>query len=165
MNTVDFIREATILDLKYIDKYVTGNVGIGFIPKPTIERIILKQERFKSRFIVYEENLDLVGFSYYSIAETTRIFMMFVQEDARRFYRASRMVSYIEDEARNKFGVFMKVRVANHLESNDFWKAMGYLKQYEDMGRWLNKPTKGASVVNVYFKALIPTFFYQGRDM
>ena len=125
------VRKAVWRDWPYIDglRKREGR-ALGFIPKAVYESV-LTQTRVANRdrwryqqVIVTVDNDDLTGFCMWSThAELSNIFQIVVQEDARRWYRAMLMVTWVETEAQKlkKHGV--TCRVAMDLESNLFWQA------------------------------------------
>lgn len=164
------MREGTLLrngqgeDWLYIDslRKKEGN-ALGFIPKDVYisvleRRRVHNRDRWKyQEVLVTEDNGQLTGFcmtSYFS--DMANIFQVVVQQDARRWHRALLMVDHVEDRAHqlNKSGV--TCRVAMDLESNMFWRGVGYNPVGETISTWLNqKESASKRPLFVYEKSFI----------
>ena len=141
------LRDALPGDFGYIDslRKKEGN-ALGFIPKGAYEGIIGKysadgRARWKySRLMVTVDNGDLTGFCYVSYAgEMAKIFQIVVQEDARRWQRALMMADQVEKDAVSFGKTGISCRVAYDLESNFFWRAIGYVPLKQGTSTWLNQ--------------------------
>ena len=117
------VRRATLGDIKYIDSLrKKEGEAIGFIPLQRYEMEI-NGDRHGS-ILVYEENLDLVGFVYatHNRAGVTHIQQVAIQEDARRMERASALVLAVRKER----DWLLSCRCAADLDSTHFWEALGF---------------------------------------
>ena|SRR5215831_3412184 len=141
------LRDAVGADWIYIDSLrKREGSALGFIPKDAylsvLERRCLSgRERYRyQRVLVTEDNGDLTGFAYISYADDfASIVQIVVQEDARRWHRALLMADEVERDVR-KFGKQgITCRVAYDLESNFFWRAIGYLPIRQVVSTWLNQ--------------------------
>ena len=134
-------------DWQYIDSLrKREGAALGFIPKAVYESVleqrrVANRDRWRyQRIIVTEDNGDLTGFCMWSIhGERSNIFQIVIQADARRWHRAILMTQWVETEARGLKKVGVKCRVAMDLESNIFWRALGYVPVEAVVSTWLNQ--------------------------
>lgn len=141
------VRDAVSCDWLYIDSLrKREGSALGFIPKDAYTSVlegrqIANRERHKyQRIIVTEDNGDLTGFCYASFAsDWASIIQIVVQSDARRWHRAILMVDLVEAEASKRSNIGIKCRVAIDLESNWFWRAIGYEPERIVTSTWLNQ--------------------------
>ncbi len=142
-----FIREAIGDDFLYIDslRKKEGN-ALGFIPKDAYISVLEKnrvanRDRWKySKIWVSEDNGELTGFVFASFNEDPAIIIQIVvQEDARRWHRAILLEKQVDKRARYLNLSSIKCRVAIDLESNFYWKAMGYIPIETVTSTWLNQ--------------------------
>jgi hypothetical protein len=141
--------------------------ALGFIPKAVYESVLEarpvanRARHLYSRILVTVDNNDLTGFCYASYAgDFASIIQIVVQKDARRWARALLMADEIESDARrfNKKG--LTCRVAYDLESNHFWRAIGYEPMQLVTSTWLNqKESKSKRPLWVYRKWFAGTLF------
>lgn len=148
MNNLDtIIRPGKPEDWNYIDSLrIKESHSLGFIPKNSYMSVLAKipdgvRKRWEYASInVVEDNGDLTGFCYATFfREIARIYQIVVQEDARRWYRATLLENAVRKEAAEKKCVGISCRVAFDLESNAFWKAIGYIPMREITSTWLNQ--------------------------
>jgi hypothetical protein len=162
------IREAIPSDFLYIDnlRKKEGN-ALGFLPKNAYMSVLEKKrianrDRWKYQKIwVTTDNDDLTGFCYASFNDDpVTIIQIVVQEDARRWHRAIMLESVVVEEAKKRFLTSIKCRVAYDLESNFYWKAIGYNPITTTTSTWLNqKESKSKRPIIVYHKDLgMPIF-------
>lgn len=132
------IRLATLSDLDYVD-YLRKreSSSLGFVPKQTYEQLvsygrydIYRKRWLYSELLIYEENKTPVGFCYVSYSgkgnNYAHIFQIVLQPDARRFYRATKIIEHIERVSIKRGLSGIDCRVATDLESNIFWRALGF---------------------------------------
>jgi len=157
------LRPGKTEDWNYIDSLrKKESYSLGFIPKNSYLSVLSKtndgvRKRFEyTQINVVEDNGDLTGFCYASFHEiVARIQQIVVQEDARRWYRASMLESAVRKEAIRSKCVGITCRVAFDLESNFFWRAIGYIPVREITSTWLNqKESKSKRPLWVYYLAL-----------
>ena len=136
------VREALIKDIKYIVSLSKKeSLSLGFIPKMAYEAAITGIKKGKrwspvcnDKIFVCVCNNDLVGFCLASfgrrnaIYRTGKIAQICLQEDARKLERGRLLLNEII-----KWGKFIgtfsfNAGCADDLESNFFWKAMGWNK-------------------------------------
>lgn len=136
----DIVRFASIDDLKYIvDLSKKESRSIGFIPKMAYESAITGSKKGRrwsdvcnDRLAVVENNGDLVGFCLASFGRSGsrsrrgKIAQICIQEDAREIDRGRHLLSHIIYYARTVGCTNMGCGCADDLESNFFWKAMGW---------------------------------------
>lgn len=130
------VRNATSTDILFIDKLQKENShAVGFIQRSVWDRYVFGGER---NFVVLicEKNTDMVGYvlltpgkGAYSYAKIQQIA---VRNDARRLDYGSALIAVVRDfcETFQRQGVTLRCRV--DLESNHFWKALGF----ENYGLW-----------------------------
>lgn len=124
------VRTATEQDKAFIDKLQKENSrAVGFIQETVWDRYVFGGER---NFVVFicEKNTDMVGYvlltpgrKAYSYAKVQQIA---VREDARRLDYGSALVSVVKDFCNtfDRMGVTLRCRI--DLQSNNFWRALGF---------------------------------------
>jgi GNAT superfamily N-acetyltransferase len=142
------VRNSTIADLLLIDKLQKENShAVGFIQKTIWEKYVFGGER---NFVVFvcEKNNDAVGYILITpgmgIGRYIKIQQIAVRDDARRLDYGSALISVVKDFCNtfNRAGATLRCRI--DLDSNHFWKALGF----QNYGVWL----KG-TINHVGFKA------------
>lgn len=141
------IRNAKSSDILYIDSLrKKEGAALGFIPKAAYEDIVLKSavdgrlRHLYSRLIICEDDGYNTGFCYASFSgSSARIFQIVVQEDSRRWHRAMLLEGEIDRHAKLLGSQFITCRVAADLESNFYWRAMGYTPIKMITSTWLNQ--------------------------
>ncbi len=141
------VREGKESDWLYIDSLRKKNgSALGFIPKNAYLGVLGNvpadgRHRYRySKIYVIEDNGDLTGFCYVSFREQyAHVFQLVVQEDARRWYRATLLEQSIEHYAKHTARDGIECRVAVDLESNFYWRAMGYEPIKQVVSTWLNQ--------------------------
>jgi hypothetical protein len=120
--------------------------SLGFLPKAVYESVleqarVANRDRWKyQRIIVTVDNEELTGFCMWSIfSDWVKIFQIVVQEDARKWHRAMLMLDWVEAETNDLRKDGVTCRVAYDLESNFWWKAMGYQPTELVTSTWLNQ--------------------------
>jgi hypothetical protein len=142
------VRTSTASDMLLIDKLQKENsAAVGFIQKTVWEKYVFGGER---NFVVFmcEANNDAVGYVLITpgrdVMHYGKIQQIAVRNDARRLYYGTALLDvcrqFCEEFARKGF----TLRCRQDLESNQFWKALGF----EQYGTW----QKG-KVNHVGFKA------------
>lgn len=124
------VRTATVADRNYIDKLQKDNsFAVGFIQSTVWDKYVFGGER---NFVVFicEKNNDMVGYVLltpgrggYSYAKIQQIA---VQEDARRLDYGSALIHVVKEFCNtfNRIGVTLRCRI--DLDSNKFWRALGF---------------------------------------
>ena len=124
------VRTATEQDKAFIDKLQKENSrAVGFIQDTVWDRYVFGGER---NFVVFicEKNTDMVGYvlltpgrKAYSYAKVQQIA---VREDARRLDYGSALISVVKDFCNtfDRMGVTLRCRI--DLQSNNFWRALGF---------------------------------------
>lgn len=154
-------------DFLYIDslRKVEGN-ALGFVPAETLISILENRPQLLgnrsnktysySGILLTSDNNDSTGYCYFSLSgDIAKIFQIVVQQDARRWHRALLMIDEVEKLARTKQKQGISARVAFDLESNHFWKSIGYTLIGTTISTWLNqKESKCKRPINIYFKPL-----------
>jgi len=124
------VRTATAADRNFIDKMQKENsFAVGFIQSTIWDNYVFGGGRNFMVFIC-EKNLDMVGyvlltpgrgaFSYAKIQQIA------IREDARRLDYGSALIAVVKDFCNtfNRLGVTLRCRI--DLESNRFWRALGF---------------------------------------
>lgn len=142
------VRNSTAADLLFIDKLQKDNShAVGFIQRTIWERYVFGGER---NFVVFvcEKNNDPVGYILITpgmgVGRYIKIQQIAVRDDARRLDYGSALLAVVRQFCNtfNRAGATLRCRV--DLESNHFWRALGF----HNYGIW----PKG-SVNHVGFKA------------
>lgn len=142
------VRNSTVQDMLFIDKLQKDNsYAVGFIQRTVWDKYVFGGER---NFVVFicEKNNDPVGYILITpgmgIGQPIKIQQIAVRDDARRLDYGSALIAVVKDFCNtfNRTGATLRCRI--DLESNKFWKALGFY-QY---GTW----QKG-KVNHVGFKA------------
>lgn len=124
------VRTATEVDKKFIDKLQKENsYAIGFIQATVWDKYVFGGER---NFVVFicEKNMDMVGYVLLTpgraVNTYAKIQQIAVREDARRLDYGSALLSVVKDFCNTfgRIGVTLRCRV--DLESNWFWKNLGF---------------------------------------
>jgi len=142
------VREALIKDLKYVVSLSKKeSFSLGFIPKMAYESAITGEKTGKrwskvcnDKLFVCSCNNELVGFCLASFGKINSIYrvgkiaQICLQEDARKLERGRLLLNAIL-----KWGKLVKTYAfnagcADDLESNLFWKAMGWIKVGQRFG-------------------------------
>jgi len=141
------IREGIESDFREIDSLrKSEGSALGFIPMDVYlsvlgKRRVANRDRYKYQNIwVYLDNNDITGFVYgHFFRDIAKIEQIVVRKDARRWERATALEAIVRQRAAslNKTGV--SCRVAYDLESNYFWKAIGYTPINIVTSTWLNQ--------------------------
>jgi predicted GNAT family N-acyltransferase len=149
------VRTSTIKDMLLVDKLQKENSNaVGFIQKSVWEKYVWGGER---NFIVLicEANNDAVGYvlitpgmSAYKYAKIQQIC---VRNDARRLYYGKALISVCTDFCQ-KFGrVGFTLRCRTDLESNNFWKNLGFEKYATwEKGKINHVGFKASNDINLY---------------
>ncbi len=157
------LRDGASSDFAFIDALrKREGSALGFLPKDAYtsvleRRRVSNRDRWKyQRVWVTEDNGQLTGFCYASFSDDpATIIQIVVQEDARRWHRAMMMEAAVDEEARKRSLSSIKCRVAFDLESNWYWKAIGYVPITTVISTWLNqKESKSRRPIIVYQKDL-----------
>jgi len=126
------VRNAREIDVAFIDKLQKENShAVGFIQRTVWDKYVFGGER---NFVVFicEKNADMVGYVLLTPGKGAntyiRIQQIAVREDARRLDYGSALIAVVRDfcETFNRCGA--RLRCRQDLESNKFWKALGFQK-------------------------------------
>lgn len=124
------VRTSTLRDMSLIDKLQKENsYAVGFIQKTIWEKYVFGGER---NFIVLicEANNDAVGYVLLTPGKGpykyAKIQQIAIRNDARRLYYGSALLDVCRQfcETFNRIGFSLRCR--EDLESNHFWKALGF---------------------------------------
>lgn len=124
------VRTATEQDQSFIDKLQKDNShALGFIQHTIWEKYVFGGERNFSVFVC-EKNDDMVGYVLITPGRGPysylRIQQIAVREDARRLDYGSALMAVVREFA-EKFNLMgARLRCRTDLESNHFWKALGF---------------------------------------
>ena len=141
------------------------SVSLGFIPKMAYEAAITGiklGDRWSNvcndKLFVIECNGDLVGFCLASfgipnaISKKGKIAQICLQTDARKLLRGRLLLDTVVDYGKTQGTMAFSAGCADDLESNIFWKAMGWICIAQRMGISHKNTWKQTSkrVINVY---------------
>ena len=163
------IKLATLEDLKYITSLANKEGhAIGFIPKIAYEAAITGIKTghrwsltCNDKLWLAFENEDPVGFVLASFGKIVKVNQICIQEDARKIERGKMLLTTLQNYA-SKIGKYsFGCGCANDLESNIFWKAMGWQYVSQRNGIHFSNTWKQSSgrIVNIYRYYSQPTLF------
>lgn len=161
------VRRAGVADLPYLVWLQQRECyAIGFIPQSAYADILTLgpvRRWHYSEILLAVDAADPTGFCYWSWAgRYAHIFQICIQADARRWEHATRLLEQVEAQARALGCQGVLCRVAQDLESNRFWTALGYQCVGTARGR-----RKGSGRTTrplwQYLKPFLPLFEYGGR--
>ena len=100
---------------------------LGFIPKPYLEKLLIKDQVF----FEYEGGLE-GGFCVIGSGKgrTLKIYQHCIEEDLRMLKHGKKLFKKIEDVARKRNYDTICLRVRENLQANKFWKALGFNFMY-----------------------------------
>jgi len=160
------VRFAKLEDIKYIislSKIETKS--LGFIPKMAYESAITgikTGDRWSNvcndKLFVIECNNDLVGFCLASfgvpnsISKKGKIAQICLQTDARKFLRGRLLLDKVVDYGKSQGTFAFSAGCADDLESNLFWKSMGWICIAQRFGFSHKNTWKQSSkrIINIY---------------
>ena len=142
------VRFACLEDLKYIvDLSKKENKALGFIPKMAYESAITGVKKGKrwsdvcnDKLFIIESNGDLVGFclasfgKVNSVSRQGKIAQICLQLDARKLLRGRLLLDAVIEYGKSVYTLGFSCGCADDLESNIFWRAMGWVKVSSRMG-------------------------------
>lgn len=124
------VRTATATDQTFIDKLQKDNAyAVGFIQNTIWENYVFGGGRNFMVFIC-EKNDDMVGYVLLTPGKNAnsyaKVQQIAVREDARRLDYGSALLHVVKDfcNTYDRIGVTLRCRI--DLESNRFWKALGF---------------------------------------
>jgi N-acetylglutamate synthase-like GNAT family acetyltransferase len=124
------VRTSTIKDIPLIDKLQKENsFAVGFIQKTIWDKYVFGGER---NFVVFicEANNDAVGYVLITPGKGAykyaKIQQIAVRNDARRLYYGTALLDVCRQFCEKFDRVGFTLRCRQDLESNHFWKALGF---------------------------------------
>jgi len=124
------VRNATELDVTFIDKLQRENsYAVGFIQRTVWDDYVFGGKR---NFVVFicEKNDDTVGYVLVTPGRAAgsyvRIQQIAVRDDARRLDYGSALVAVVKAFCEDHGRAGARLRCRTDLESNNFWKALGF---------------------------------------
>ena len=124
------VRTSTIKDIFLIDKLQKENSNaVGFIQKSIWDKYVFGGER---NFVVFicEANNDAVGYVLITPGKGSykyaKIQQIAVRNDARRLYYGSALLDVCRQFCEQFHRIGFTLRCRQDLESNNFWKALGF---------------------------------------
>lgn len=124
------VRNSTISDMLLIDKLQKENsYAVGFIQKTIWEKYVFGGER---NFVVFicEANKDAVGYILITPGKKAnsygKIQQIAIRNDARRLYYGSALIEVCRKFCLKFHRVGFTLRCRQDLESNFFWKSLGF---------------------------------------
>lgn len=124
------VRTASVVDVPFIDKLQRENAyAVGFIQQTIWDRYVFGGER-NFFVLLCEANSDPVGYTLVTPGRTVdsfvRIQQIAVREDARRLQYGSALLDVIRRFCNEHQRRGARLRCRSDLESNTFWKALGF---------------------------------------
>lgn len=124
------VRTSKEQDMSFVDKLQKENsYAVGFIQKTVWEKYVYGGER---NFVVFicEKNDDMVGYILLTPGKKqndyAKIQQIAIREDARRLEYGTALI-YCVRQFCNRFGrMGVTLRCRKDLESNEFWKSLGF---------------------------------------
>jgi len=109
--------------LKYTKSLMLKNsIALGFIPEGSLEKYIEKNQLW-----LQHENDDPCGYVIFgNNPQVCKIYQCCIQIDARRNKSASDLVQRLITKSTNQNRLFISLWCASDLQSNVFWKSMGF---------------------------------------
>lgn len=130
------VRTSNINDMSLIDKLQKENsYAVGFIQKTVWEKYVFGGER---NFVVFicEANNDPVGYVLITPGKGAytygKIQQIAVRNDARRLHYGTALLDVCRQFCENFYRVGFTLRCRQDLDSNNFWKALGF----QNYGVW-----------------------------
>ena len=124
------VRTANATDRAFIDKLQKDNsYAVGFIQSTIWDKYVFGGER---NFVVFicEKNSDMVGYILLTPGRGNlsyaKIQQIAVREDARRLDYGSALIAVVKDFCNTFDRIGVTLRCRTDLESNKFWKALGF---------------------------------------
>ena len=124
------VRTSTIKDITLIDKLQKENsYAVGFIQKTIWEKYVFGGER---NFVVFicEANNDAVGYILITPGKGpytyAKIQQIAIRNDARRLHYGTALLDVCKQFCEQFYRVGFTLRCRQDLESNLFWKALGF---------------------------------------
>lgn len=124
------VRTASILDAPLIDKLQRDNsYAVGFIQRTIWDRYVFGGER-NFFVLIVEANADPVGYCLITpgkgINAPVRIQQIAVRSDARRLKYGSALLAVIREFCAERGRSGARLRCRADLESNHFWRSLGF---------------------------------------
>jgi GNAT superfamily N-acetyltransferase len=130
------VRTSTIKDILLIDKLQKENsYAVGFIQKTVWEKYVFGGER---NFVVFicESNNDAVGYVLITPGKSSykyaKIQQIAVRNDARRLQYGTALLDVCRQFCESFHRIGFTLRCRQDLESNKFWKSLGF----QNYGVW-----------------------------
>lgn len=124
------VRNAREIDIAFIDKLQRDNsFAVGFIQRTIWDKYVFGGER---NFVVFicEKNEDTVGYVLITPGKGAysyvKIQQIAVREDARRLDYGSALIAVVKDFCQSFGRKGATLRCRTDLDSNKFWKALGF---------------------------------------
>lgn len=162
------IREAKLSDILYItDLANKEGHAVGFIPKPAYEAAITGIKTGKrwsltcnDKLWIAEDNNTPVGFVLASFGKIVKVNQIAIQEDARKIERGKMLLDTLKNYANGMGKYNFGCGCADDLESNLFWRAMGWNLVSQRRGKHFSNTWKESSdrIINLYRYHAQPNF-------
>ncbi len=170
------IQPATLYDLKYITSLANKeSKAIGFIPKSAYEAAILGKkpsihrwsDTCNDKIFICSENGDPVGFVMMSYGRRAKVNQICIQQDARLLERGSALLNAATGHGIKRHIFDYGCGCADDLESNVFWRVMGWRKVGERRGIHHSNTYKESSsrLVNLYSFQVNSLFFGRQQEV
>jgi predicted GNAT family N-acyltransferase len=125
------VRTSSVVDVPLIDQLQRDNsYAVGFIQRTIWDRYVFGGER-NFFVLIVEANHDAVGYCLVTPGRApnthVRIQQIAVRNDARRLHYGQALLRVIRDFCEDNQRVGVRLRCRADLESNLFWRAMGFV--------------------------------------
>lgn len=158
------VVDGTLRDLPYVEALrLRESDALGWLPLQEYAAVLAGQIRSR-RIVLTRDDGEPTGYCLASAAPpTARIVQIVVQEDARRWHRALRLLAAVEAWARARGCLRVWARVAADLEANAFWRAAGYTPIATVRSTHHNRgPSRAQRLLLLYERPLQPTLWAAG---
>ena len=166
------VRNASYRDASIIDKLQRDNsYAVGFIQQTIWDKYVFGGER-NFFVLIVEANHDPVGYTLITpgrgMGSYLRIQQIAVRDDARRLHYGHALMSVIERFAREQQRAGARLRCRADLDSNHFWRAMGFtVEGVVTKGSVNHVGFKASNDINMWMREFshVPRLFVPERTM
>lgn len=166
------VRNASYRDAAIIDKLQRDNsYAVGFIQQTIWDKYVFGGER-NFFVLIVEANNDPVGYTLITpgrgMGSYLRIQQIAVRDDARRLHYGNALMSVIERFAREQQRAGARLRCRADLDSNNFWKAMGFtVERVVTKGTVNHVGFKASNDINMWMREFshVPRLFVPEREL
>ena len=166
------VRNASYRDAAIVDKLQRDNsYAVGFIQQTIWDKYVFGGER-NFFVLIVEANNDPVGYTLITpgrgMGSYLRIQQIAVRDDARRLHYGNALMSVIERFAREQQRAGARLRCRADLDSNNFWKEMGFtVERVVTKGTVNHVGFKASNDINMWMREFshVPRLFVPEREL